>query len=139
MFPLFRGYPKPAAGLHLPHLHPDYISSLKRAPSHDLIAIPQTLSEVTGPAFDPRNVSIFMRGLLDRLMTRVYFLDEESNRSDEILHLVDPARRATLLARPGPEELDTYEWNIVLQGLTRRFFSTFEDVLCSTLYLLIQK
>jgi protocatechuate 3,4-dioxygenase beta subunit len=44
-------YRKPAAGIHPPHLHPDYRSSVKRAPSHPPIAIPQTLSEITGPSF----------------------------------------------------------------------------------------
>jgi protocatechuate 3,4-dioxygenase, beta subunit len=33
------------------HLHPPYISSLKRAPSHALVTLPHTLSEITGPVF----------------------------------------------------------------------------------------
>jgi protocatechuate 3,4-dioxygenase beta subunit len=34
-----------------PYLHPPYASSIRRAPTHPPITIPQTLSEVTGPAF----------------------------------------------------------------------------------------
>jgi protocatechuate 3,4-dioxygenase alpha subunit len=62
------------------------------------------------------NVTMFMRGLLDRLVTRLYFQDEHSNRTDEILNLIDPARRPTLLARPAIGESAAYVWNVVLQG-----------------------
>jgi protocatechuate 3,4-dioxygenase, alpha subunit len=71
------------------------------------------------------NVSIFMRGLLDRLVTRIYFFDEESNRTDEILNLIDSARRPTLLAQSIPGESDAYVWNIVLQGLDETVFLDF--------------
>jgi protocatechuate 3,4-dioxygenase, alpha subunit len=71
------------------------------------------------------NVSIFMRGLLDRLVTRIYFIDEDSNRTDEILNLIDPARRLTLLARQIPGESDAFLWNIVLQGHDETVFLDF--------------
>ena len=71
------------------------------------------------------NVSIFMRGLLDRLVTRIYFIDEESNRTDEILNLIDPARRPTLFARQIPGESDAFLWNIVLQGHDETVFLDF--------------
>jgi protocatechuate 3,4-dioxygenase alpha subunit len=71
------------------------------------------------------NVSIFMRGLLDRLVTRIYFIDEDSNRIDEILNLIDPPRRPTLLARSIPGESDAYLWNIVLQGHDETVFLDF--------------
>ena len=59
-------------------------------------------------------VTIFARGLLKHLFTRIYFPDEPSNSSDRILALVPDNRRATLIARPsGPNR---FEWNIVLQG-----------------------
>ena len=59
-------------------------------------------------------VTIFARGLLKHLFTRIYFPDEPSNASDHILALVPDDRRATLIARPsGPNR---FEWNIVLQG-----------------------
>jgi protocatechuate 3,4-dioxygenase alpha subunit len=71
------------------------------------------------------NVSIFMRGLLDRLVTRIYFIDEDSNRTDEILNLIDPARRSTLLARPVQGNSDTYVWDIALQGPGETVFLDF--------------
>src|SRR5690606_16669745 len=44
-------------------------------------------------------VSVFARGLLDRVVTRLYFPDEaEANAADAVLALVEPARRATLVA-----------------------------------------
>jgi protocatechuate 3,4-dioxygenase alpha subunit len=60
-------------------------------------------------------VSVFARGLLDRVVTRVYFEDEASaNAADPILALVDdPARRATLVAAAGP---DGFTFDIHLQG-----------------------
>ncbi len=58
MLPLLRGYRKPSAYLHPPHLYPDYKSSVKRAPTQALIKIPQTLSEITGPVFEPRHLKV---------------------------------------------------------------------------------
>ena len=60
------------------------------------------------------NVSIFARGLLKRLVTRIYFPDEPLNASDAVLNAIAPARRSTLVAqvdRPGVLRFD-----IVLQG-----------------------
>ncbi len=49
------------------------------------------------------NVSVFARGLLKRLSTRVYFTgDSAANTNDPVLSLVPEHRRATLLARPDP-------------------------------------
>ena len=45
------------------------------------------------------NVSVFARGLLNRLATRVYFDGDPANAEDPALKLVDPARRATLIAK----------------------------------------
>jgi protocatechuate 3,4-dioxygenase, alpha subunit len=45
-------------------------------------------------------VTIFARGLLRQLVTRVYFPDEDdANRADPVLELVDPKDRHTLIAR----------------------------------------
>jgi protocatechuate 3,4-dioxygenase beta subunit len=49
MLPPLRPYRRPAPGIRPPHLHPDYVGSIKRAPSRALVQIPQTLSEITGP------------------------------------------------------------------------------------------
>ena len=54
------------------------------------------------------DVTIFARGLLRHLATRMYFPDEQAaNASDRILNLIDQARRHTLIAHaeggaPGP-------------------------------------
>lgn len=61
-------------------------------------------------------VSVFMRGLLRRLVTRIYFPDELSNASDFALNLADPARRGTLIARKSTEKPGTLEWNVIMQG-----------------------
>ncbi|GGM24245.1 protocatechuate 3,4-dioxygenase subunit alpha [Micromonospora sonchi] len=58
-------------------------------------------------------LSVFARGLLHRLVTRVYFPDEAGNATDPLLRDVDPARRDTLLASPAP---DGYTFDICLQG-----------------------
>ncbi|HEY0270329.1 MAG TPA: protocatechuate 3,4-dioxygenase subunit alpha [Sphingomonas sp.] len=44
-------------------------------------------------------VSVFGRGLLKRLPTRLYFADGEGNDTDPVLAIVPEARRATLIAR----------------------------------------
>ena len=59
-------------------------------------------------------VSVFARGLLDRVVTRLYFGDEEAaNGADPVLALVDPAARATLVAEP---TAGGYHFDIRLQG-----------------------
>jgi protocatechuate 3,4-dioxygenase alpha subunit len=59
-------------------------------------------------------VSVFMRGLLKHLATRIYFPDEPSNAADPVLKLVPAARRPTLI--PRQRSRGVLEWNIVLQG-----------------------
>ena len=60
------------------------------------------------------DVSVFARGLLNRVVTRVYFADEpDANASDPILAAVPEARRATLVAQP---EGDGYRFDVRLQG-----------------------
>jgi protocatechuate 3,4-dioxygenase alpha subunit len=60
-------------------------------------------------------VSVFARGLLDRLVTRMYFPDEsDANAADPVLALVtDPERRATLVAQ---DEDGALRFDIHLQG-----------------------
>jgi protocatechuate 3,4-dioxygenase alpha subunit len=46
------------------------------------------------------NVTVFARGLLRHLVTRMYFPDEtDANATDPVLNLVEPARRETLIAK----------------------------------------
>jgi protocatechuate 3,4-dioxygenase beta subunit len=58
-------------------------------------------------------VSVFARGLMKRLVTRMYFPDEPANATDYALNLVERARRATLVAARADDRL---AWNVVLQG-----------------------
>lgn len=60
-------------------------------------------------------VSVFARGLLLRLVTRIYFPEDAANGDDYVLNLVEPARRATLIARK-TAVLGALEWNVILQG-----------------------
>jgi len=50
-------FPKVARGTQPDYLHPEYRSSIKRAPSKPLILLPHTLSERTGPVFGHTAVS----------------------------------------------------------------------------------
>jgi protocatechuate 3,4-dioxygenase, alpha subunit len=66
-------------------------------------------------------VSVFARGLLRRLVTRLYFPDDPAHASDPVLALVPPDRRSTLIARrgDGPAAL---LWDVVLQGAGETVF-----------------
>ena len=66
-------------------------------------------------------VTVFSRGLLKPLWTRLYFPDEPGNAGDPVLKLVPPDRRATLIARRSGESAgnsreNILEWNVVMQG-----------------------
>jgi protocatechuate 3,4-dioxygenase, alpha subunit len=61
-------------------------------------------------------VSIFMRGLLTRLVTRIYFCDETKNATDPVLRLVPEERRGTLMAHASTTTPGRFEWNVRLQG-----------------------
>ena len=59
-------------------------------------------------------VSVFARGLLRRVATRMYFPDEDgANAEDPVLAGLEPDQRATLVARA---EGDGLRFDIVLQG-----------------------
>lgn len=59
-------------------------------------------------------VSVMARGVLTRLITRLYFDDEDATASDAILQLVPQERRQTLIARM--VDTATYRFDIRLQG-----------------------
>jgi protocatechuate 3,4-dioxygenase, alpha subunit len=61
-------------------------------------------------------VSVFARGLLRRLVTRIYFPHEPANATDFALNLVDPSRRETLIAKKIAGDGGALEWNVILQG-----------------------
>jgi len=73
---------------------------------------------VPGPDGRPQaphvDLSIFARGLLDRVVTRLYFADEEAaNAADPVLAALPPARRRTVIAAGAD---GGYTLDIHLQG-----------------------
>jgi protocatechuate 3,4-dioxygenase, alpha subunit len=62
------------------------------------------------------NVSVFARGVLKRLATRIYFAGETANDECPILTLVPKERRATLLARPDPRAVGDWHFDVHLCG-----------------------
>jgi protocatechuate 3,4-dioxygenase, alpha subunit len=58
-------------------------------------------------------VAVFARGLLNHVVTRIYFPDEEANATDPVLSGLDDAARATLIAA---REEDGYRFDVRLQG-----------------------
>jgi protocatechuate 3,4-dioxygenase alpha subunit len=65
-------------------------------------------------------VGVFARGLLKRVATRLYFPDEEAaNAEDPVLLGLEPAERATLVARA---EDGTLRFDVVLQGAGQTTF-----------------
>jgi protocatechuate 3,4-dioxygenase alpha subunit len=66
-------------------------------------------------------VSLFMRGLLKHLSTRLYFPDEAgANDQDAILNAVPAERRGTLVAQAAGNGV--LRWNVVLQGKDETVF-----------------
>jgi protocatechuate 3,4-dioxygenase alpha subunit len=65
-------------------------------------------------------IGLLARGLLTRLVTRLYFDDAPANAEDAVLALVPAGRRSTLLAK---READgRYRFDIVLQGAGETVF-----------------
>lgn len=69
------------------------------------------------------NVTVFMRGLLKQLSTRIYFPGDPANAEDPLLKRVPASRRATLVAKRKARGL--LQWNIVLQGRDETVFFDF--------------
>jgi protocatechuate 3,4-dioxygenase alpha subunit len=59
------------------------------------------------------DVSVFARGMLNRVVTRIYFADED-NTGDPVLETVPEERRDTLLAHPGSG--GEYRFDVYVQG-----------------------
>ena len=72
--------------------------------------VPGAVMGPDGPQAPHLMVSVFGRGILRRLATRMYFPDEAANAADPVLETVPPDRRHTMVARPG------LTWNVILQG-----------------------
>lgn len=69
------------------------------------------------------SIAVFARGLLNHLLTRLYFADEVANTSDPVLQGVALERRGTLMA---PRSIVgggvVYRFDIVLQGANETVF-----------------
>jgi protocatechuate 3,4-dioxygenase alpha subunit len=60
------------------------------------------------------DVSVFARGILDRVVTRIYFADEaEANAEDDVLRGLSDEQRRTLIAEKTD---DGYRFDVHLQG-----------------------
>jgi len=62
------------------------------------------------------NLTVFARGLLGHLTTRIYFADDEALATDPVLALVPAERRSTLIAVPDAADPDRWNLDIHLQG-----------------------
>ncbi len=68
------------------------------------------------------NVTIFMRGMLKHLLTRIYFPGDPANAEDPVLSSVPAARRETLIASAIAGRAGTLRWNVILQGAGETVF-----------------
>jgi protocatechuate 3,4-dioxygenase alpha subunit len=62
------------------------------------------------------NVSVFARGVMKRLATRIYFAGDPANHEDPILALAPRDRRDTLMAQPGLNKGGDWRFDIRLCG-----------------------
>ena len=68
------------------------------------------------------NVTIFMRGMLKHLFTRIYFPGNAANAEDPVLASVPAARRETLVAKPIAGRAGALRWDVTLQGAGETVF-----------------
>jgi protocatechuate 3,4-dioxygenase alpha subunit len=67
-------------------------------------------------------VSVFGRGVLKRLATRIYFAGDPANEEDPVLALVPKARRKTLMAQPIAGEPGAWRFDVHLSGSRETVF-----------------
>ncbi len=68
-------------------------------------------------------VTLFARGLLNHLFTRIYFADDAATAEDPLLQHVPSERQKTLLAQPlAGNPHPSYRFDIVLQGAGETVF-----------------
>lgn len=66
------------------------------------------------------DVSVFARGMLNRVVTRIYFADESAaNAQDPVLNSLPAAGRTTLIATA---TADGYQWDVHVQGENETVF-----------------
>jgi protocatechuate 3,4-dioxygenase alpha subunit len=67
------------------------------------------------------NVTIFTRGLLKHLITRMYFPNEPANDEDPVLQGLPVERRQTLIAT-AHDGKNALKWNVILRGQDETVF-----------------
>lgn len=89
-----------------------------------VVAKPEPVVAPDGRALAPHlHVSLFARGLLKQLVTRMYFPDEDAaNAADPVLAHVPEESRPTLVARPDGDGL---RFDLILQGEDETAFFDF--------------
>src|SRR4051794_8980897 len=118
----FGRYNHPADARDLP-LDPDFTGFGRSGTGEDGTYWFETVKPGAVPYDDARsqaphvNVTVFARGLLNHLVTRIYFADDPATAQDPVLALVPAERRAALLARsPQAREADgmpVYNFDII--------------------------
>jgi protocatechuate 3,4-dioxygenase alpha subunit len=68
------------------------------------------------------NVSVFARGIMKRLATRIYFAGDPGNQDDPTLALVPEDRRDTLMAQPDARQSGDWRFDIRLCGENETVF-----------------
>ena len=88
---------------------------------HCTVRKPGRLPGPDGRAQAPHlNVTVFARGLLRHLATRLYFPDEAAaNAADPVLDRIEPERRHTLIAR---QDRGAFQFDVRLQGAGETVF-----------------
>ena len=88
---------------------------------HIVTRRPGLVPAADGAAQAPHiDVSVFARGLLNRVVTRIYFPEEEAaNAADPVLNSVPADRRETLIAVPAE---GGYRFDVRLQGAHETVF-----------------
>ncbi|WP_129669016.1 protocatechuate 3,4-dioxygenase subunit alpha [Phytoactinopolyspora endophytica] len=79
-------------------------------------ALPSPDGATEAPHID---VTVLGRGMLDRVVTRIYFPDEEANAADPVLSAVPADRRGTLVAE---RDSDALRFDIRIQGDSETVF-----------------
>jgi protocatechuate 3,4-dioxygenase alpha subunit len=84
---------------------------------------PGRVPSADGSAQAPHiNLTLFGRGLGKPLRTRVYFLGEPANATDQVLSLIPADRRETLHAKPVAGQANAWAIEIHLQGEAETVF-----------------
>ena len=126
------GEPVPDAMLEIWHAndegtYPNDMSTYGRCALDDegryrfLIIRPGCVVDENGKVHAPQiSVGVFARGIIKRLLTRIYLSDSPENDADPVLAQVPHERRRTLIAKKSAENV--YSLDIALQGENETVF-----------------